>query len=457
MNIKVIAAVSGALVLAGSVPFALWQEQRWVDEFRRNEHENDCCTPQQRVSSRCVEPLLHLRLAAAGIGDPAYVARSILLECDPPPEVLRERESREKAVQEAQRLAQARLAEQAAKEQQARDQEGERARLAKARLVVPTLASGCPLLPPAAGVVALPAMDLAHLARLPPAERNLRLREAVCQRTAATSDALLALSGEAKVEVLCALPWRAAVENLQEVTCSTSGRLWCTILDEIDAGPDPGGDEGLEPCPLWRDLDAGFLAEAEARQRSLLEHREAALRSGPQGPEVREDRLLVSLRLGYARSLLGEITRVRNKQGPGTLLVAAQAQPGPAEHEAIRAAFGAEVAAAAAQALYFERAEVPGEGAVLLLAPCVEARFGGVVGAFWLSSKRALTLRPLGAIGPDLECVYPIDVADLDGDGVPEVLTQGAGEAQVWSVGAEGPRRRWSAPVRPASEAELGE
>jgi hypothetical protein len=182
-------------------------------------------------------------------------------------------------------------------------------------------------------------------------------------------------------------------------------------------------------------VDAFYL-DAEQLRRPVLEK----LAATKQGDEL----LQLNLRLRYGSSLLGEITPVRNHPGPGSLLVKEKTPP---EIEPIEKAFGAEVAQATRQRVLLKRAQVAGEGEVLVFAPCRGGENGVVSGVYWLSPKRTLTLRALEAVDPEKECPEPIDIADLDGDGLPEVIVQGGGEAWVWSVSAEGSRLRWTAEV----------
>lgn len=271
MSSRAAVALLVCVVLGGAWPFTIWTEQRWVDEFNRAQSLYDCC---QMYQLRCEEPLRHLRFAAAGVGDPAYVARLLMIECAPPPEVQLESVATLRAEEAARAIALAKQAEQQAKpsqqrteEEQARAAVAATAELERVRTLVPSAAAGCALLPPEPG----PAIALAALATLPPLERDLRLRAAVCRRAAETRDALLALSGEARREVLCALPWRAALSNnLQEFYCAGTDPTQvpsCTFLDPVDAGPDKGGDEAPEACPQWPAIEAAFRAGAEQRMR----------------------------------------------------------------------------------------------------------------------------------------------------------------------------------------------
>src|SRR5439155_26848767 len=95
----------GALILLAItgawVPFFLVPriERSWIDEFRQTSREYDCCN-SGRHRPACAEAWAHLRRAASGFGDPAYVAKSIALECDPAPEVVAAREAKRKAEEE---------------------------------------------------------------------------------------------------------------------------------------------------------------------------------------------------------------------------------------------------------------------------------------------------------------------------------------------------------------------
>jgi len=415
-------------------------ERRWLADFREADAEHDCCQAEVEPIE-CAPARRRLLLASRGPGDGAYVASTAFARC----EATRARAGADRRRWEAER---ARMQEEAAREQEARAR-AEAEERARPRPLRPSHFAFCEALPKedsgvAAGPDAAAHPSLESLPRLAPPVQYAAFRRAICQRSGETADSLRRLPAAMLSAVMCELPWRTATENVEEV-------LRCGEAP----GPDPEACRYLVPSTdieahacdgHERAIERAYLAAQEDHERAWLKGRIAALRADPAAAP--DELLAATLRLDYGASVVGEVLPLHARAGTRPQGDGPSRPPDAAEIARLRAAIGdapADALGAASDGLvHFLRSGVPGEGPVLLLLPCArkdESLRGGV---YWISPVRTLVLRPFGPVDEEEGCPEPVDLADLDADGEPEVVAQGHRAAFVLSVGSSGARLRWS-------------
>src|ERR1051325_5357850 len=150
-------ALAAVLLAAGGISAWLGVpvlERRAIDGFKLANAKLDCCSTG-RAKPECQEAWRGLKRAASGFGDEAYVAGTMVLECDPPPELAAARRREEKAREDLlaqQRAEQVRLQDEAARRRANEEEEQRRKEQEEARRLRPSAWANCDLLevPPTA-------------------------------------------------------------------------------------------------------------------------------------------------------------------------------------------------------------------------------------------------------------------------------------------------------------------